>query len=80
MLVVAWECPPAFRRQERQSMSDCSIIQRGYEYRIYPTAEQEARFEHHFGCGRWVWNYSLEQRQQHYRQTGMGLSYNQMNS
>ncbi len=50
-------------------------IKRGYEYRLYPTPEQEQVLERHFGCGRWVWNYFLEQRQQHYKATGKGLSY-----
>jgi putative transposase len=75
MLVAAQQRPPALRRMERQSMSDSTTIQRGYEYRLYPTPEQEAVLERHFGCGRWVWNSFLEQRQQHYQATGTGLSY-----
>ncbi len=56
-------------------MTDSTTIQRGYTYRLYPTPEQASVLERHFGCGRWVWNTFLEQRQQHYQATGKGLSY-----
>ncbi len=74
-LVAVRKHPPALQRMERQSMSNSTTIQRGYEYRIYPTPEQAAALERHFGCGRWVWNAFLELRQQHYKATGKGLSY-----
>ncbi len=77
-LVVVRQHPPALRQADCQSMTDSTTIQRGYEYRIYPTPEQEAVLERHFGYGRWVWNYFLEHRQQHYQATGKGLSYSQM--
>lgn len=53
-------------------------IQRGYEFRLYPKRDQAAALDRHFGCGRWVWNYFLEQSQQRYQETGKGLSYSQM--
>lgn len=30
-----------------------------FEYRIYPSAEQEALLQKTFGCCRWVYNLSL---------------------
>jgi putative transposase len=75
MLVAVRKHPPALRRLERQSMSDCITIQRGYKYRAYPTLEQAQWLEREFGAGRFVYNHFLEARRTHYQQTGTGLSY-----
>ncbi|MCC8398146.1 MAG: transposase [Rickettsia endosymbiont of Labidopullus appendiculatus] len=37
-----------------------------YKYRIYPTKEQEQLLSKHFGCKRFVWNYFLNERKEHY--------------
>lgn len=37
-----------------------------YKYRIYPTKEQKQLFSKHFGCVRFVWNYFLNERKEHY--------------
>lgn len=37
-----------------------------YKYRIYPTKEQEQLLSKHFGCVRFVWNYFLNERKEHY--------------
>lgn len=37
-----------------------------YKYRIYPTKEQEVLLAKHFGCVRFVWNYFLNERKEHY--------------
>jgi len=37
-----------------------------YKYRIYPTLEQKELLCKHFGCVRFVWNYFLNERKEHY--------------
>ena len=41
-----------------------------FEYRIYPSAEQEALLQKTFGCCRWVYNRVLTMRQDEYARTG----------
>jgi putative transposase len=52
-----------------------TTILRGYKYRLYPTEEQQIQLAQHFGSKRFVYNHFLDQRKQHYEQTGHGLSY-----
>jgi len=42
---------------------------KGQQYRIYPTKEQEELFAKHFGCARYVYNWVLSQRKDHYEKT-----------
>jgi putative transposase len=51
-------------------------IQTTYRYRLDPTAEQEAQLRRFAGARRFVWNWALNRKRQHYRQTGKTLSYN----
>jgi putative transposase len=39
------------------------IINKGYKYRIYPSAEQKVLLEKTFGCCRFVYNHMLSERQ-----------------
>ena len=41
-----------------------------FEYRIYPSAEQEVLLQKTFGCCRWVYNKVLAMRQDEYAQAG----------
>lgn len=41
-----------------------------FEYRIYPSAEQEALLQKAFGCCRWVYNRVLAMRRDEYARTG----------
>ena len=41
---------------------------RGYKYRIYPTKEQEAKFNQMFGNARVVFNYFLDVRQKAWKE------------
>ena len=50
-------------------------VQKGFKYQIYPTAEQKQRLAIQFGHARFVYNYFLTARRDHYQQTGKGLSY-----
>ena len=49
---------------------------KAYKYRIYPTSDQQVLLAKSFGCVRWYYNYSLNLTSQTYRETGKGLSRN----
>jgi putative transposase len=51
-------------------------IQTTYRYRLDPTAEQEAQLRRFAGARRFVWNWALNRKRQHYRETSKTLSYN----
>ncbi len=44
-----------------------NYIEIGYKFRIYPTEEQKAFFEKHFGCVRFIYNYLLNLRMEAYK-------------
>ena len=44
-------------------------MNKGYEYRIYPNAEQEVLFAKTFGCVRFVWNQMLDAKMKDYENT-----------
>jgi len=50
------------------------ILRRVYRYRLEPTADQAATFGRMAGARRWVWNWALARRREHYAATGKGLS------
>src|SRR5918912_2478877 len=54
-------------------MREPSLIQRTLRFRLEPTLEQECILERFAGARRWVWNWALEQRRQHYAETGKTL-------
>jgi putative transposase len=49
---------------------------KAYKYRIYPTKEQKDLLLKSFGCARWFYNYALNLTSQTYKDTGKGLSRN----
>jgi putative transposase len=49
-----------------------------YRYRLDPTAEQECLFMQFAGARRWVWNWALNRKREHFHQTGKTLSYNDL--
>ena len=51
-------------------------MNRGFKYRIYPTAEQETLILKTFGCTRWIWNHMLSDKIKAYKQDGINLSTN----
>ncbi len=51
-------------------------IQTTYCYRLDPTAEQEAHFRRFAGARRFVWNWALGRKREHFQQTGTTLSFN----
>ena len=48
-------------------INDDNYIEIGYKFRIYPTEEQKAFFEKHFGCVRFIYNYLLNLRMEAYK-------------
>ena len=53
-------------------------IQTTYRYRLDPTAAQEIQFSRFAGARRFVWNWALNRKREHFQQTGKTLSYNQL--
>jgi len=51
-------------------------IQTTYRYRLNLTAEQEAQFRRFAGARRFVWNWALERKREHFKQTGKTLGFN----
>lgn len=49
-------------------------MKKTYEYRIYPTDEQKELLSKHFGHCRWMYNYALSRKIEHYKKTGNQLS------
>ena len=49
-------------------------MKRTYEYRLYPSADQKVLLSKHFGCVRWMYNYALGRKIEHYKQTSKTLS------
>ena len=53
-------------------------IQTTYRYRLDPTAEQVNLLNQFAGARRFVWNWALGRKRDHFRQTGETLSYNDL--
>ena len=54
------------------------MIQTTYRYRLEPTAEQEKLLNQFAGARRWVWNWALGRKRDHFQQTGKRLPYNDL--
>jgi putative transposase len=50
-------------------------IQTTYRYRLDPTAEQESKLNQFAGARRFVWNWALNRKREHYCETGKTLSF-----
>jgi putative transposase len=53
-----------------------SAHKKAYRFRMRPTAEQEQFLNRMAGARRWVWNWALNRRREHYRTFKRTLSYN----
>jgi putative transposase len=51
-------------------------IQTTYRYSLQPTSEQISKLRQCAGARRWVWNWALDRRIEHYQATGQSLPYN----
>jgi len=49
-------------------------VRRVYRFRLEPTTQQEEGFRRFAGARRWVWNWALQQKREHYKATGKDLS------
>ncbi len=49
-------------------------MKKTYEYRIYPSDEQKVLLAKNFGCARWIYNFGLSKKIEHYKQTQKSLS------
>lgn len=55
-------------------------IHKAFKFRIYPNKAQKTLINKTIGCSRFVFNHFLDERQQTYKSTGKGLTYNQTSS
>ena len=53
---------------------EANTVRRVYRFRLEPTVTQAQHLRQFAGARRWVWNWALQQRLDHYRQTGQTLS------
>src|SRR5437764_12877464 len=53
---------------------ETSTVRRVYRFRLEPTAQQEQQLRQFAGARRFIWNWALQQRREHYQQTGKSLS------
>jgi len=49
-----------------------------YKYRLYPNKEQRVLLEKHFGCNRFVYNYFLQRKITHYKETKKTIGWCQL--
>ena len=49
------------------------VLRRVYRFRLEPTPSQGEGLRRYAGARRFVWNWALQQKQEHYRATGKGL-------
>lgn len=42
---------------------------KAYKYRIYPRPHQKQIIHEHFGTARWVYNWAISSRKEHYEKT-----------
>jgi putative transposase len=56
------------------------VVQKAYRFRLEPTPAQRACFESWAGGCRFVWNWMLQQRSDHYKACGRGVSYGEQSA
>ncbi len=56
------------------------LVNKVYKFRIYPNKGQEILIAKTIGCSRFVFNHFLAQRNDAYKETGKGLTYNTCSS
>ncbi|MCX6384496.1 MAG: helix-turn-helix domain-containing protein, partial [Actinobacteria bacterium] len=61
-------------KKEMKNKKDDNYIEIGYKFKIYPTEEQKAFFEKHFGCVRFIYNYLLNLRTEVYKKDKTNIS------
>lgn len=56
-------------------MTNATVVNKAYKFRIYPTSEQVILINKTIGCGRFVFNHFLGLWNNAYQKTGKGLTY-----
>lgn len=54
------------------------MIYKAYKYRLYPTKDQEELLLKHFGCVRYIYNWGLDYKTKHYKETNKNIGYMQL--
>src|ERR671937_2557123 len=52
---------------------DSRPLRRAYRFHLEPTSNQDERLRQFAGARRFIWNWALQQRREHYRKTGKSL-------
>jgi putative transposase len=65
--------PPAKGMESR-------TVRRVYRFRLEPTPDEEQRLRQFAGARRFIWNWALQQRRDHYQQTGKTLPANELSA
>lgn len=55
-------------------------MEKGFKFRLKPNKEQEIYLNKMFGCNRFIYNYFLNLKQEHYKTYNEGLSYKECSS
>jgi len=55
-------------------------IKKAFKFRIYPTEDQKVDLAIQFGHARYVYNWALARRKEHYKTTGKGLNAFEINN
>lgn len=58
--------PVPTARTVKQGISVCAMIRKAFKYRLYPNEEQKTLLAKHFGCVRWVYNWTIDYQQEAY--------------
>jgi putative transposase len=53
---------------------ETTTVRRVYRFRLEPNSSQEEGFRRYAGARRFIWNWALHQKRDHYQTTGKGLS------
>lgn len=59
----------------RKRVSRIKTIEKAYIFRLYPTEQQAILINKTIGCSRFIYNYFLARRTEHYQETGKTLGY-----
>jgi putative transposase len=51
------------------------MLLKTYKFRLFPNKEQQILFEKHFGCARFIYNWGLEKKIEHYTKTKKTISF-----
>lgn len=54
------------------------MIFKAYKFRLYPTKSQEELLSKHFGCVRYIYNWGLDFKTKHYKETNKNIGYMQI--